>query len=139
MTAVSIRNFTRRPAPRSAFEEIAKAALPGWDISLVFVGTAKAKALNQQLRKKSYVPNVLSYESGTKSGEVIICLEVAKKQAPDYDMTYENFVPYLFIHALLHLKGYPHGTTMEKRERVLMTRLLHVSPSFNETTNRHRH
>jgi len=139
MTAVSIRNFTRRPAPRASFSHILNEALPGWEISLVFAGTRRATTLNKQLRKKTYAPNVLSYESGKKSGEVIICLEVARKQAPSYDMTYEQFVAYLFIHALMHLKGYPHGPTMEKRERWLMARCLIVSPTNEKTTHRNRH
>jgi rRNA maturation RNase YbeY len=136
--SVSIRNFTRRAAPRASFDAIAAAVLPGWDISLVFAGPARAKALNQKLRKKSYVPNVLSYESGVKSGEIIICLEVAKKQARSYEMTYADFVPYLFIHGCLHLKGHPHGTTMDRRERELLARYVRVH-TFNETKNRDRH
>jgi len=143
MATLDTTNFTRRPAPRSPFAALASAALPGWDISLVFVGTTRAKSLNIRLRNKDYVPNVLSYESGEKSGEIIICLEVAKKQAPSYDMTYQEFVSYLFIHGLMHLKGYPHGPTMEQRERALMARHLDVHLSNEKTThrnrNRHRH
>ncbi len=137
MATLSIKNFTRRPAPRVSFADIAKTALPRHEISLVFVGRTRAKNLNIRLRKKHYTPNVLSYESGAHSGEIIICLEVAKKQAPSYGMRYEDFVAYLFIHALMHLKGYPHGSTMEKRERVLLARFVRAFP-FNETTHRNR-
>jgi probable rRNA maturation factor len=112
-----IRNFTRRSAPGFPYAKIAETILPGWDISLVFAGEIRAQKINLQLRKKDYVPNVLSYESGKKSGEIIICLEVAKKQAQSYGLSYEHFVVYLFIHGLLHLKGLPHGTTMERHER----------------------
>jgi rRNA maturation RNase YbeY len=112
-----IRNFTRRSAPGFPYAKIAETILPGWDISLVFAGEIRAQKINLQLRKKDYVPNVLSYESGKKSGEIIICLKVAKKQAQSYGLSYEHFVVYLFIHGLLHLKGLPHGTTMERYER----------------------
>ncbi len=139
MASFDATNFTRRPAPRAPFETLARTALPGWDISLVFVGTTRARSLNTRLRRKSYVPNVLSYESGKKSGEIIICLEVAKKQARSYGMTYQEFVPYLFIHGLMHLKGYPHGPTMERRERVLMARHLDVHLLNEKTTHRNRH
>ena len=126
--SVSIRQFTRRTPPRHAYEKIAQAALPGWDISLVFVGETRAKQLNQSLRKKSYVPNVLSYETSSsprdRSGEIIICLTVAERQAPDYDLSYAKYVAYLFIHGLAHLKGYPHGTTMERYEGTLMSRFI---------------
>lgn len=91
-------------------------------MSLVFAGSTRAQSMNIRLRGKDYVPNVLSYESGTKSGEIVICLDVAKKQAPDYDMTYTEFVGFLFIHGCLHLKGERHGATMEHKERLLLKR-----------------
>lgn len=134
--------MTRRPRPRFAYADAVAAALPGWDISLVFVGNARAKSLNQSLRGKDYVPNVLSYESGVKSGEIVICLNVAEKQASDYELSYNDFVGYLFIHALMHLKGYPHGPTMEKKERTLRARFISVrKSSLNAPTNlnRNRH
>lgn len=134
------RNTTRRPAPRCAYEQAAKRILPAWDLSLVFVGRAKAKALNQSLRGKDYVPNVLSYAVGKRNGEVVICLEVAKAQAKDYSMSYRDFVLYLFIHGLMHLKGRAHGPTMEKEERAHLARLLTIPTNGpTKTRNRHRH
>lgn len=131
--------MTRRSAPRFAYQQALDKALPGWEVSLVFVGTTRAKSLNQSLRNKSYVPNVLSYVSGKKSGEVVICLEVAKKQAASYELSYADFTGYLFIHALMHLKGERHGTTMEVKERELMSRFISSSrTSNNGPTNRHR-
>lgn len=146
--SLDIRNFTRRdPAPGVPFNTVAAAVLPGWEISLVFAGARRAQQLNIALRNKSYVPNVLSYETtasdargAQRSGEIIICPEVARAQAPDYGMTYKAFVAYLFIHGLLHLKGHPHGATMERKERALMTRFgLNASSPRNGTTNRNRH
>jgi len=138
MGSLSQRNLTRRIVPGVPFVRIAKAVLPGWDLSLAFVTSGEAKKLNKALRKKSYVPNVLSYVTEKKSGEVIICLEEAKKQAPDYDLSYLQFVGLLFIHALLHLNGMPHGPTMERRERVLMTRFV-STPHGTTNRNRNRH
>ena len=134
-----IRNFTKKPVSTASYARIAKQALPGWDLSLSFVGPARAKALNLKLRKKSYVPNVLSYEVGEKSGEIIICLDIAKKQSGEYGLSYPDFTAYLFIHGLMHLKGHPHGPTMERHERALMSRFVHAH-SFNEkTAHRNRH
>jgi rRNA maturation RNase YbeY len=129
---VDTRNFTRRSAPGFPYAKIAQAIAPGWDISLVFAGTARAKQLNQSLRKKSYVPNVLSYESGKKSGEIIICLDVAKKQALSYDLSYKDFVAFLFIHGLLHLLGKAHGTTMERHERTFLRRFTGANFSYGD-------
>ena len=78
-----------------------------------------------------------------KSGEVIICTSVARKQAPSYGLEPDTYLLLLFIHALLHLKGGRHGTTMEKREKALLakfTRALktpHVPP--HRSRNRRRH
>jgi rRNA maturation RNase YbeY len=127
MTCVDIRSFTRLTPPKHPYGKFAESVLPGFDISLVFAGETRARALNNSLRNKDYVPNVLSYLSGRKSGEIIICLTEARRQAPEYGLTYPQFVAYLFIHGLLHLKGLPHGTRMERYEEKLMASFLRVS------------
>lgn len=130
MAGVEIRNLTRHDAlyseraGRRVFPAIAKHVLPAWDISLVFVDPARARALNKKLRGKNYAPNVLSYTVGRYSGEVMICLSVAFRQAPSYNLSPASFLLLLFIHALLHLEGGAHGVTMEKRELKLLARFL---------------
>lgn len=126
-TTLDTRNFTKSPIPKFPYKDALSATLPGWDMSLVFAGSTRAQSMNIRLRGKDYVPNVLSYESGAKSGEIVICLEVAKKQASEYDMTYTEFVGFLFIHGCLHLKGEQHGATMDRKERLLLKRF--TSPS----------
>lgn len=138
MASLDVRNLTRRPAPRFPYQKAKDAALPDWDVSLAFVGEARAQALNQSLRKKEYVPNVLSYATGKKSGEVIICLKEAERQAKTFGMSYSDFTGYLLIHGLMHLKGHPHGPTMDKLERALLARFV-TRPLSNETTHRNRH
>lgn len=140
-STLDIRNFTKSPVPTFPFKDALQAILPGWDMSLAFAGKTRAQSMNVLLRNKEYVPNVLSYESGTNSGEIVICLEVAKKQAPDYDMEYTEFVGFLFIHGCLHLKGEQHGATMEHKERLMLKRLTNQSKnsSSNVPTNRNRH
>lgn len=124
MSQLEIRNFTRSKAPAFPFAKALEAVLPGWEMSLVFAGEVRAKNLNHQLRNKDYTPNVLSYASGKKSGEIIICPAIAKKQAPSYGLTYTSMVGFLFIHGMLHLKGLPHGATMDKREREILSRFI---------------
>ncbi len=135
---LDIRNFTRSTPPRVPFEKIAEGLLPGWEISLVFAGETRAQSLNKQLRNKDYTPNVLSYESGKKSGEIIICLPVARQEAPSYGLSYTQHIAYLFIHGMLHLKGHPHGSTMDRLERAALARFISVSLP-NGTTNSDRH
>lgn len=138
MSNLDMKNLTRRAAPRVPFAKVAALLLPGWDISLVLATEEQAQRLNESLRKKTYTPNVLAYEAGKKSGEIILCLAVAKVEAPNYDHTYPEHVLFLFIHGLMHLKGMRHGATMERRERETLSRFISVT-SPNGTTNRDRH
>lgn len=88
-----------------------------YTISLAFIGDAKAQKLNQEHRKKSYVPNVLSFPLDDQNGEIFIAPSVAKKEAKKFDMTVDGYIGFLFIHALLHLKGLDHSDTMDKAEK----------------------
>ncbi|MBI2025190.1 rRNA maturation RNase YbeY [Candidatus Kaiserbacteria bacterium] len=137
MSGVSVRNLTRRrlAAPRVVFSKITNEVLPDWEISLVFVGPKKALELNKKLRGKSYVPNVLSYVSGDKSGEIIICLSEAAKQASSFLLTPKAYCLYLFIHAALHIKGWAHGDKMDTCERKILSRY----EKAHSYGNRHRH
>src|SRR3989344_2598854 len=146
--ALAVKNFTRRPPPHVPFAKAALAVLPGWEISLVFVGETRARSLNRTLRGRDYVPNVLSYQVGSKSGEIIICLAVLEREAPRHGLEPRAYCLLLFIHGLLHLKGRHHSATMERRERALVARFVAVSrsprtpslPSHEKThCNRHRH
>jgi probable rRNA maturation factor len=138
MSGVDIKNFTRQHHEVLAglpFEKVAGEVLPNWDISLVFVGRAKALALNKKLRGKEYIPNVLSYTVGEKSGEIFICPNEAAKQASLHALNERDFILLLFIHGLLHLKGMAHGVTMERCEKKLLTKYV----SEDSHRNRHRH
>ncbi len=103
--------------PRAPYAEIKRAILGSrYQVSLSFVGRTRARAYNEAHRGKTYVPNVLSFPLDRTTGEIIICPEVAKREAPKFDLSYTGYVTYLFIHGLLHLKGYDHGATMEQLE-----------------------
>lgn len=127
--------------PRRVYTTIASELLPEWEISLAFVGPKRAQELNVSLRKKDYTPNVLSYVAGDKSGEIIICPSVAKKEAPAHGMNETDFILFLFIHGVLHIKGWAHGARMEECEQEMMARYATTvlrTPS-HVTTNRNRH
>ena len=115
--SVSISN-TARSFPRLPYQQMKDDILgPEYRLSLVFVGRTRAQALNRTYRHKSYVPNVLSFPLAPDSGEVFITPTVAKEQAHRYHLSHTGYVGYLFIHALLHLKGLDHGDAMERAER----------------------
>ena len=104
--------------PSHIYEEMKNTILgKKYALSLAFVGPTQAQLLNKKYRKKTYIPNVLSFPLTKDTGEVYISLQIAKKEAKNFGMSYEGYVGFLFIHALLHLKGLDHGDTMEKAEK----------------------
>jgi rRNA maturation RNase YbeY len=113
----SLSNKTKGKLPRLPFARMKDEVLgPDYELSLVFVGDAAARKLNMAHRGKDYVPNVLAFELDEASGEIFINPVEAKRQAPDFDRTHFNFIAFLYIHALCHLKGMEHGSRMERTE-----------------------
>lgn len=88
----------------------------GYELSIAFVGTYLAKKINIQSRNKTYTPNTLSFPYEKNSGEIILCPIVIKKQAKQNKSKYADYMAYIIIHSMLHLKGLDHGTKMEKLE-----------------------
>lgn len=116
----NILNTTKLPTPRIPFEKIKNAALGAdYDLSLVIVNNKKSRVINRERRNKDYPTNILSFPLDETSGEIFIDIEKAREEAPAFDRTYTNFIGYLFIHGLIHLKGFDHGSTMERKEKKL--------------------
>ena len=114
---------TTKTYPRLPFERMKDDVLgTSYSLSLVFVGADRARALNLAHRKKTYVPNVLSFPLDAKTGEIYITPVVAAREAKARGMTVRGYVGFLFIHGLLHLKGMAHSDTMEKAEHAYCSR-----------------
>lgn len=92
-------------------------------LSIAFVSPQIAQALNIKHRNKDYIPNTLSFALDAKNGEIVLCRSAIRKQYKDFDMDYETYLTFLLIHSMLHLKGYDHGSTMEKAEARYLARL----------------
>lgn len=119
--SLSIKNNTKKNPPRVRFALIKDEVLgKGYELSLVFVGSAFSRKLNKNLRGKDKPTNVLSFELSKNSGEVFMDLSTLTKELKKFNMSYAKLVTYLFIHALLHLKGMEHGAKMEKLERKIL-------------------
>lgn len=86
-----------------------------YELSVVLVNNKESKKLNQKNRNKNKPANVLSFPLEEKVGEIFLDLET-KKEAGEFEMGYKKYLTFLFIHGCLHLKGYDHGTEMEKLE-----------------------
>ena len=112
---------TVKQYPKLPYQTIKDKVLgKSYQAELIFVGKAKARALNQISRGKNYVPNVLSFPLDSKTGEIYIAPDVAKVEAKKFNLSVDGYIGYLFIHGLLHLKGLDHGTKMDQKEKQLM-------------------
>ena len=99
----------------SSFKKIQKEVLGStYDLSVVFLSEREMrKAMKYRYARIAgkKTSNVLSFPYSKTSGEILICKAAAKPYTPEY----------LFIHGLLHLKGFKHNATMEREE----SRILH--------------
>ena len=119
----SVTNTTRSKTPRVDFLNMKNAALgKDYSLSLVFVGNSTSAKLNNSYRGKNNPTNVLSFPLDKKNGEIFICMPVAKREAPEFGRKLDNFIAFLFIHGLMHLKGHDHGDTMDRAETKLRKR-----------------
>ncbi|MDY2959262.1 MAG: rRNA maturation RNase YbeY [Hornefia sp.] len=94
-------------------------------VSVSFVDKEEIRALNKEYRGIDKITDVLSfpqYESGEdmkgpliELGDVVICKERAEKQARDFGHSPERELIYLFVHSMLHLLGYDHMNSEEKK------------------------
>jgi probable rRNA maturation factor len=112
---------------RLPFADIKNAVLgEDYELSLVIVSKAAIRKLNKAYREKDYPTDILSFGLGKTSGEIFINLDVAFKKAKEFgrnteggerSRTNKDYLGFLFIHGLYHLKGYDHGKKMEKLEQ----------------------
>lgn len=113
----AVTNKTRGRVPSLPFVHVKDTILgEDYDLSLVLVGDRRAQSLNMTYRGKSYIPNVLSFPLSKRAGEIVIDPAQARRECARFAMTEHQFVLYLFIHGCLHLKGVPHGDTMDALE-----------------------
>lgn len=100
------------------------------EISLSFVDEEKIRQLNKDFRSIDKVTDVLSFpiedffnedrenileKPYLMLGDVVICLDVARKQADDLGHSFEREVMYLTCHSILHLLGYDHIEDDDKK------------------------
>lgn len=116
--SLTITNTTKDTLPRIPFAKMADAVLGDeYDCSLVIVSSKKSRELNRTYREKDTPTNILSFPLDENEGEIFLDLKKSRADAINFDRTYTNFIGFLFIHGLFHLKGHDHGTKMENAEK----------------------
>lgn len=123
----AIRCTTKHSPPQLPLVHIKNSVLEKtYELSVAFVGDRRSRTLNLRYRNKDTPTNVLTFPLSPKSGEIIIALPQARREAKRFDMTYRTYVGYLFIHGLLHLKGLRHGGRMDREEKRLLNRFFSI-------------
>lgn len=114
----TIKNETKSKLPRLPFVSIKNKVLgEKYELSVTFLSSSKQRKINLTYRGIDKTTNILSFPLSLNSGEITLDPVKVKKEAPLFDMSYTKFLTYLFIHGLLHLKGFEHSSTMEKEEK----------------------
>lgn len=102
------------------------------EMTLTLCGASKIRSLNREYRNKDKKTDVLSFPvhedlrngedqmfmSVLNLGDVIICKEVATKQARDFKIDVEGETVHLLVHGFLHVLGYDHEIS-DKEEKIM--------------------
>jgi probable rRNA maturation factor len=113
----SITNTTKAKVPNLVFSAMKNAVLgKKYELSVIIVSKAKIQKLNKEYRDINKPTDILSFPLSDSFGEIYINPDMTKLEAKKFDRDYENFFGFLFIHGLVHLKGFDHGSTMESIE-----------------------
>lgn len=95
-----------------------------YEVSITFVDKDEIHKLNREYRKVDRPTDVLSFPmneefliEGVDSmlGDIVICMDIAKDQAKEYDHSLEREIMYLTCHSMLHLLGYDHIDEDDKK------------------------
>ena len=59
------------------------------------------------------------YFYSKNDGEMFINPKQANRDSKKFNVSNKNFIGHLFIHGLLHLKGFAHGSKMNSTEQLM--------------------
>ena len=114
---LSIVNKTGERIPLLPLEKIKNDILgKSYSLSIAYVDEKKSQELNRKYRNKNKPANILSFSLRKNEGEIIITPSLVKKENKNFGRTYPQFLGFLVIHGMLHLKGMTHSSRMERTE-----------------------
>lgn len=99
------------------------------EVALRFVDDEEMRALNSQYRGKDKPTDVLSFAQGdgeafptfeentiSQMGDLVLSVETAQRQATERGHSLIQEIEFLAVHGALHLLGFDHGKTQERRK-----------------------
>ena len=99
------------------------------DLSLTLCGKRRIQSLNRVYRKKDKITDVLSFPvhdlylkkkllGHIVLGDIFICLDVAQRQAKEFNISVREEIIHLFVHGFLHLLGYDHEISKKEEKEM---------------------
>ena len=98
-------------------------------ISVILTNPDEIRQMNKEYRKIDKTTDVLScpmYERDEiphlnkkieePIGDIVISVERVRKQAKEYEHSFERELAYMLVHGFYHIMGYDHMEEMEKKE-----------------------
>ena len=116
---------------RKVLSHTMREAGEGGTISLAVVDAEEITELNRRFLGRTEPTDVLSFpmrdENSDMFGEIIVCAEVAAREAARRSISFDAELALYALHGLLHLLGYDDQTAkqrtrMRKREREILER-----------------
>ena len=129
-------------AAGAVFAELAQAASPETELSLLFTDDAHIRVLNRDWRAKDKPTNVLSFPVMPVApggavppmlGDIALGFETVAAEAALEGKPFDHHLVHLIVHGLLHLLGHDHeddaqAEAMEALERAALARLAIPDP-----------
>jgi probable rRNA maturation factor len=119
------------PLRTAAIATLAKAAQHvAGDVTVVLCDDKEIQRLNRRYRDKDKATDVLSFDvgdgltAGEPFGDVVISVEMARRQARAYGASLVEEMQRLIVHGTLHLCGYDHHERREAARMHALTRRL---------------
>lgn len=99
-------------------------------VSIALVSEKEIKQYNKVYRAKNKVTDVLSFilDEHEVLGEVVICLDQARRQAKQNKRSLKSELQWLTTHGILHLLGYDHELSEkeDKKQREAEKKILEM-------------
>jgi probable rRNA maturation factor len=124
-------DFDALPVRATLRRWVARALERDAELTLRFVAEAEARALNRAYRRKSYAPDVLTFDyahAPVVLADIVICVPVAAREAAVQGKPWRQHLAHLVVHGVLHAQGYDHeserdAARMEAREVAILASL----------------
>jgi len=138
---IQLRNLQPVPVDHDKLKQVLESAAEQLgttvdNLSVALVDDARISQLNHQLLQRSGSTDVIAFEAEQdaegSSGEIIISVPTAQRQAQQYGHSLTAELCLLAIHGLLHVMGYEDQTEAghAKMERIQESLMAEVGPQL---------